>query len=106
MDNLIDFSSKRKQFAQAKLLMPDSATTAYKVRIGMMDKIDLLSEMVAFQEERTKVGRLTPKLMSEGKILFKALYDCAETPELAILTKSYLNHLEFEIKEYLRTGKI
>lgn len=69
----------------------------YRAKILGMDKLELLEEMVRFQEERSRVGHLTPKMMIEGKILFKALEESAETNELRLLTRSYRRHLEFEL---------
>jgi hypothetical protein len=70
---------------------------AYKAKILGMDKLELLEEMVRFQEERSRVGHLTPQMMIQGKILFKALEDSAETNELRMLTRSYRRHLEYEL---------
>src|SRR5215213_8194039 len=55
---------------------------AYKAMILSMDKLELLEEMVRFQEERSRLGELTPAMMIRGKVLFKALEDSAETQEL------------------------
>src|SRR3954463_969498 len=74
---------------------------AYKALILGMDKLELLEEMVRFQEERSRVGHLTPEMMVQGKILLKALEESAETNELRLLTRSYRRHLEFELAAYL-----
>jgi hypothetical protein len=73
---------------------------AYRAMILSMDKLELLEEMVRFQEERSRLGTLTPAMMIRGKHLFKALEDSAETQELRILTRSYRRHLEFELRSY------
>ncbi len=73
----------------------------YQARIMGMDKVDLLNEMVSYQEERTRSGQLTPTMMVRGKILFKALEENAETEALRALSKSYRRHLEFELRDYL-----
>lgn len=73
----------------------------YRAKILGMDKLELLEEMVRFQEERSRIGHLTPRMMIEGKILFKALEDSAETNELRILTRSYRRHLEFELAAFM-----
>jgi len=70
---------------------------AYQAHILSLDKLELLEEMVRFQEERSKVGHLTLQMMSRGKLLFKALEESAETQELKLLTRSYRRHLEFEL---------
>ncbi len=72
----------------------------YQARILVMDKLELLEEMVRFQEERSQKGELTIKMMIRGKHLFKALEESAETQELRLLTRSYRRHLEYELKEY------
>lgn len=75
---------------------------AYHARILAMDKLALLEEMVRFQEERSRLGQLTPQMMVRGKLLFKALEDSAETQELKILTRSYRRHLEYELADYIQ----
>jgi hypothetical protein len=70
----------------------------YKRKIAMMDKLELLEEMVSFQEERSRVGGLTRQMMERGIILFGALEQSSETPELKILTRSYLRHLRYELE--------
>lgn len=71
----------------------------YKSRIQKMDKLDLLEEMVRFQEWRSREGNLTVQMCVEGKVLFKALVNCAETPEMKVLTKSYLQNLELNLED-------
>jgi hypothetical protein len=75
--------------------------SGYKALILSMDKLELLEEMVRFQEERSRKGQLTLSMMIRGKILFRALEDNAETHELRMLTRSYRRHLEHEIASYL-----
>jgi hypothetical protein len=70
---------------------------AYRARILTMDKMELLEEMVRFQEERSRTGHLTVSMMTRGQVLFKALEDSAETQELRLLTRSYRRHLEYEL---------
>ena len=79
---------------------------AYRAMIQSMDKLELLEEMVRFQEERSRIGHLSLQMMLRGKHLFKALEESAETQELRILTRSYRRHLEHEMTEYLRTAQI
>ncbi|MDR3608718.1 MAG: hypothetical protein P4M08_15245 [Oligoflexia bacterium] len=72
----------------------------YHARILGMDKMELLEEMVRFQEERSRVGHLTVTMMVRGQLLFKALEESAETQELRLLTRSYRRHLECELTAY------
>ena len=72
----------------------------YRARILTMDKMELLEEMVRFQEERSAIGELTLPLMIKGQVLFKALEESAETQELQLLTRSYRRHLDFELSAY------
>lgn len=72
----------------------------YRNKIVRMDKLELMEEMVSFQQERSRIGHLTPYLMVTGMILFKALTESAETHELRLLTGSYLRHLRYEYEEY------
>lgn len=75
---------------------------AYKALILSMDKLELLEEMIRFQEERSKLGELSVSMMVRGKYLFKALEETAETQEMKILTRSYRRHLEHELADYLK----
>jgi hypothetical protein len=74
----------------------------YQSQILSMTKLELLDEMVRFQEERSRLGELTLSMMVRGKHLFKALEDAAETQELRILSRSYRRHLEHEITALLQ----
>lgn len=76
---------------------------AYQAKILTMDKLQLLNEMVHFQEQRTALGSLSLEMMIRGKILFSALEKTAETEALCSLSKSYRRHLDLELKEYLKT---
>jgi hypothetical protein len=87
--------------AARELKQTESKDEAYKAKILVMDKLELLEEMVRFQEERSRVGELTPSMMLRGKILFKALEETAETQELRLLTRSYRRHLDYELSAYL-----
>src|ERR1035437_6195469 len=69
---------------------------AYHAEILSMDKLELLEEMVRFQEERSRMGKLTLPMMIKGRHLFKALEETAETQELKILTGSYGRPLDYE----------
>ncbi len=75
---------------------------AYRARILCMSKVELLEEMVRFQEERSRLGELSMQMMIQGQFLFKALEDSAETHELKILTRSYRRHLEHELQALRR----
>ncbi|MBL7714011.1 MAG: hypothetical protein JNL01_01000 [Bdellovibrionales bacterium] len=74
---------------------------AYKARILGMDKLQLLEEMVRFQEEKANAasGKMSVEMMIRGHYLFKQLEEHAETQELRILTRSYRRHLEMELAE-------
>jgi hypothetical protein len=73
---------------------------AYHAQILGMSKVELLEEMVRFQEERSRLGHLTLQMMVRGKHLFKALEENAETHELRLLTRSYRRHLEYELAAF------
>jgi hypothetical protein len=70
---------------------------AYRAKILSMSKVELLEEMVRFQEERKSLGSLTSPLMVRGLQLFRALEESADSQELKILSRSYRRHLEYEI---------
>ena len=77
----------------------------YQVQINRMNKIELLEEMVRFQEERTHKGKLTLNMMVRGRILFRALEISSETDELRLLSSSYRRHLDHEIEDFLKTAQ-
>ncbi|MEN9722409.1 MAG: hypothetical protein RJB38_395 [Pseudomonadota bacterium] len=76
---------------------------AYQARILGMDKLALLEEMVRFQQKRSERGELTPQMILQGKSLFKALEEKAETEELRSLARSYRRHLEHELAARVAT---
>lgn len=75
----------------------ESEELAYRARILSMTKVELLEEMVTFQEERKELGSLSHEMMIKGRHLFRALEEAADTQELKILSRSYRRHLEYEI---------
>ena len=78
---------------------------AYHAKVLDMSKIELLNEMVRFQEERSERGELTPKMMVRGRMLFRELEKAATTQELQILTRSYRRHLDHEYDNYVNQNK-
>lgn len=86
MDNVINLLDYKKLKSQAN----------WKVLYSKMDKLELLEEMVAFQEERAKIGHLTLELCVKGIPLFEALTKSSETEDLRKLTSSYVKHLKYE----------
>ena len=95
MSNVVSIKAVRE------LKAAEDEDLAYRARILGMDKVELLEEMVRFQEERSRLGYLTLAMMMRGKVLFKALEENAETEELFLLTRSYRRHLEYELSAYL-----
>ncbi|MBC7385010.1 MAG: hypothetical protein H7301_02470 [Cryobacterium sp.] len=75
----------------------DSEILAYQAKILSLSKVELLEEMVRFQEERKVLGKLSPDLMEKGRHLFRALEETADSSELKILSRSYRRHLDYEI---------
>lgn len=98
-ENIIDFVAER---SRRGLVQHDPY---YQVQINRMSKIELLEEMVRFQEERSANGSLTITKMVRGKILFRALEINAETEELRLLASSYRRHLEHEIETELKQSQ-
>lgn len=88
--------------AARELKKAQQEDSAYQALIDRMEKVELLNEMVRFQEERSRVGELTIGMIVRGKILFRALEANAETESLRSLSSSYRRHLEFELKELLK----
>ena len=95
-ENIIDFVAERNRRGLAQ------HDPYYQVQINRMNKIELLEEMVRFQEERSTKGKLTLTMMVRGRILFRALEAHAETEELRLLASSYRRHLEYEIDHFLK----
>ncbi len=93
---VIDF-----QQAKAKRSL-ETGDQQYQRYVSGMTRLELLEEMVRFQEARTKAGTLTMAMMVRGKILFTALELVAETDELRILAGSYRRHLDHEIQHRSR----
>lgn len=102
MNNIVNLKAVRE------IKEAESDDQAYHARILAMDKLELLEEMVRYQEERARLGSLTLTMMVRGRHLFKALEETAETQELLILTRSYRRHLDFELQDYRekQVGKV
>lgn len=90
--------------AVRELKEAEKEDAGYHAQILVMDKVQLLEEMVRFQQERSQKGYLTPSMMVRGRHLFRALEQTAETQELKILTRSYRRHLEYELETYVEKG--
>lgn len=71
----------------------------YKAKINAMDKVELLEEMVRFQEERAS-NPTTAKLITQGVILFDRIYNAAETQELKSLSRAITITLKLEAPRY------
>ena len=92
---IIDLELERKK----RGLIPHDPT--YQIKINKMDKMELLEEMVRFNDSRSKGEKMSLALMIQGRILFKALELMAQTQELRLLAGSYRKHLEHELEEKL-----
>lgn len=88
MSNVISLNARR-----------NTSQDYYAYQYERMNTLELLEIMVKFQEERSRLGRLTPDMITRGIPLFKRLSLVAETEELRTLTASYWRHLECEKKE-------
>ncbi len=77
----------------------------YQAKLERMDKLELLEEMMRFQQQRTAAGKLTLKLMVRGQILFQILETQAETHELRELAMTYGRHLKLEMDAFIKTRK-
>ena len=82
-----------------KLLVPDLTDRVYIAKIEKMDKLELLQEMVDFQELRAKQG-LTVNMMVKGISLFEMLMLQSETEELRLITKNYCSSLKTDLEKY------
>ena len=74
----------------------------YIDKIRKMDKLELLQEMVYYQEEKGASRSATPDLIQRGLVLFRALVEIAESKELRDVCKNYYNKLNQEWDELHR----
>jgi len=65
-----------------------------------MHKIELLEEMVKFQDEKARTGTLTRLQINNGIILFRELEKQAETPEMKQLASAYQKHLRLTLSTF------
>lgn len=72
----------------------------YERYIDGLDRDDLLSEMVKFQQECEYNGGPNLSLMIRGIYLFGALEKVAESDALIALSRSYKNHLKYELENF------
>ena len=94
--DVIDMIAERNKRSTAK------TDAYYQAQVNRMAKVELLEEMVRFQEERGSKPTLSLTSMVRGRILFRALEMNAETDELRLLAGSYRRHLEHEIEVHLK----
>lgn len=87
-----------------KLKEAEHIDSEYEQMIRSMSKIELLDEMIRYQEERSRVGELNLQMMIRGRHLFTALEENAETREMRLLARSYRRHLECELDQYRKQG--
>jgi hypothetical protein len=74
----------------------------YEDKLKKMDRLDLLEEMVRYQEQRSNEKSLTLKIIYDGLALFKLISETCETPELRLLSQSYHRHLSDQLTYYLK----
>ena len=72
--------------------------------VDEMDKLELLEEMVRFQEYKAKNLKLSEEYILRGLALFKNLILTAETNELKKLTQNYHSFLEKELVNVRTNG--
>jgi hypothetical protein len=99
MRNVICLNEVRKNKAEQARNQETRPDYAYHAAILGMDRLELVAEMVRFQEERVQSG-LTPDLIARGLILFKALETSAETPALQNLARSYRRDLNYQARTF------
>jgi len=76
----------------------------YRTKLLHLTKLELLEEMVRFQEERRLDEKLSVAMMVRGHHLFTQLEERADTRELQILARAYRRHLEYEL-DHLKLAK-
>ncbi len=100
--NVVSLSEFRQFKAHVQSRTPTPEEYEYQARILVMDKLELLEEMLRYQQERSTIGHLTPMMMIQGRSLFRALEEKSETQELRVLARSYRRHLEQELADHYR----
>jgi len=89
------------EFVDPSLTVSDQeAEWSYQSRILAMGKIELLEEMVRYQEERSRRPSRSALQMLQGQHLFSAIEKSAETQELRTLARSYRRHLTLELQQF------
>jgi hypothetical protein len=92
MATIIDFKSRRELYEVKR-------DEAYSQKLSTMDKLQLLEEMVNFNDKRDKLG-LSVKSITEGLVLFKLLQTNAETVELREVSTRIINDLQSHLDKY------
>lgn len=88
-----------------KLKEAEDIDAEYEQMIRSMSKLELLDEMIRYQEERSRTEDLSLQMMVRGRHLFTALEENAETREMRLLARSYRRHLECELDQYRKVGR-
>lgn len=65
--------------------------------IDSLDKLQLLEEMIKYQELRLREDRMSDLMIRQGQILFGALTQVAETKELRHMVIAYHCNLNLEL---------
>lgn len=81
----------------------EKSNSSYEARIQKLEKLELLDEMMKFQESRSTMGHLTFEMMIQGQTLFRRIEEMAETLELKSLAHSYCRHLKFELDSRIKS---
>jgi len=88
MSNIVSLSSFRDEFSNP----------TYSAKIAQMDRLELVNEVVNFNEERYMNGGLNKDLIVKGLILFKNMAENSATSNFREFARSYHKHLELEMQ--------
>lgn len=90
MSNIVNLSSFRDEFCNP----------AYAAKIAKMDRLDLVNEVIHFNEERYINGGLNKDLIIRGLLLFKNMGENATTQNFKEFAMTYCKHLELELQVF------
>lgn len=94
MGELIQFIPFLRKKTDTAML---ARVASYTEIVDEMDKLELLEEMVRFQEKKLKDPKLSEENILRGMALFKNIILSAETKELHTLGQQLHSYLETEL---------
>ncbi len=69
----------------------------YREELLIMPRIDLLQEMMKYQEEAEKLKTQPYPFLQKGSVLFSVIEFVAQTDDLRSIASAYRRHLDFQM---------